>query len=72
MTFLISLPNILRKTIGLKIFGKLYNTLFGFEIMIEIEILKCDSHWLRPIHMLTMLILLDRYLLSFRMTLRYL
>ena len=43
MTFSMILPSILRRMIGLNIFGKSYNALFGFGIMIEVDILKCDG-----------------------------
>ena len=40
MTFLISLPSVFNRTIGLKNLGILYNTLLGFEITIVVKVLK--------------------------------
>jgi len=40
MTFSISLPKVLRKTIGLNAFGELCDILLGFDIIIVVEILK--------------------------------
>ena len=45
MTFLISLPSVLSKTIGLNVFVESYNTLLGFGIMIDNDILKWDGQW---------------------------
>jgi len=40
MTFSISLPKVLRRTMGLNAFGELYDILLGFGITIVVEILK--------------------------------
>ena len=40
MTFSMSFPNVLRRTIGLNNFGKLYDALFGFGVTMVIDILK--------------------------------
>jgi len=42
MTFSISLPIMLRRTIGLKALGESYDFLLDLE-MIDIEILKCKD-----------------------------
>jgi len=41
ITFLISLPIMLSKTIGLKALGEPYNSLLGLEMIMDIETLKC-------------------------------
>jgi len=46
------------------------NILLGLEIIIEVDILKCDGKWLRSMHILVMLTMLDRHLLSPTTTLR--
>jgi len=43
MTFLISLPNILSKTIGLKALEESYDFLLGLEIMMDVKTLKCNG-----------------------------
>ena len=43
MTFSINLLIVLSRTIGLKVFRKLYNFLLGLGIMIDVETLKCDG-----------------------------
>ena len=43
ITFLISLPTMLSRTIGLKDFGKLYDILFSLGMITVIDLLKCDS-----------------------------
>ena len=52
------------------ILGKLYNTLLDLGITIKVNILKCKDQQLRSMHVLAMLIILDRYLLLFKTTLR--
>jgi len=42
ITFLINLPNVLRRTMGQNIFELLYKDLLGFGIMIDIDFLKWD------------------------------
>ena len=60
MTFLMSFPNVLSKTMGQKDFGKSYDSLFSFGMIIIIEDLKCDSH--QPIlkHALAIFMILPR------------
>ena len=45
MTFAISFPKVLRRTMGLKDFGKLYDSLLGLEIIIVNEVLKYEVLW---------------------------
>ena len=40
MTFLMSLPRVLRRTIGQKAFGLSYDGLFGLGMIIMVDILK--------------------------------
>ena len=40
MTFLMSLPRVLRRTIGQKAFGLSYDGLFGLDMIIVVDILK--------------------------------
>ena len=44
MTFSVSFPSRLSKTMGWKDLGKSYNSLFGFGIMIIIEDLKYNGY----------------------------
>ena len=62
----------LRRTIGLKDFGKSYNSLFGLGIIIFEEVLKCKSQNLNLKHVLVILIILAKHNLSLVMYLRYL
>jgi len=43
ITFSMSLPMVLRSTIGLKALVVSYDTLLGFGIMIDIDSLKCSG-----------------------------
>ena len=43
MTFLISFPSILRKTIGWNVLGLLYDGLLDFGMIIDIKFLKCEE-----------------------------
>ena len=70
MTFLISFPNILRRTIGLKDLGELYDSLLGFGMTIVIEVLKWKDQWSKLIHILAMLIILFKHALSLMILLR--
>jgi len=44
----------------------------GLEIIIEVDILKYNGQWLKSVHILVILTMLDRHLLLFITTLRYL
>ena len=50
MTFLISLPNIFNRMIGLNILEKLYKALLSLGIMMELDILKCDGQYPKLIY----------------------
>ena len=43
MTFLISFPSMFRRAMDLKAFGKSYDSLLGFGMMIDVEILKYED-----------------------------
>ena len=72
MIFLISLPMVLSKTIGLKDLGELYNNLLGFGITTIIDVLKWDSQKPRSRHALAILIILFKHSLFWSMCLRWL
>jgi len=40
MTFSMSFPNVLRRTIGLKVFGELYDSLLDLGMMMDVDTLK--------------------------------
>jgi len=52
-----SLPRVLRRTIGQKAFGWLYDVLFGLGMIIVDEILKYLGQYPRLMHELAMLIM---------------
>ena len=72
MNFSISLPKVLRKTIGLNAFGELYDILLGFNIIIVVEILKWEDQKPRLKHEFTILIKLYKHILFLRICLRWL
>ena len=72
ITFLISLPTVLNRTIGLKDFGELYNFLFGLGMTTVIDLLKCDGQYPSLIQALVMWIMIPRHSLSLRIILRWL
>ena len=43
MTFSISLLSVLSNIIGQKDLGKSYDDLFGFRIIIDVNVLKCEG-----------------------------
>jgi len=45
MTFSMSLLTVLRRTIGLKALGELYDFLLGLEIMTVVDLLKCEGQY---------------------------
>ena len=61
-----------RSIIGLNIFRVLYEALLGLGMIIDVDILKCDSQCSKLIHILAILIKLLRYELLLTMALRYL
>jgi len=52
ITFSISFPSILRRKIGQKVFRELYTSFFGLWIIIDVDLLKCKSQYLRLIYVL--------------------
>ena len=72
ITFLISLPTVLSKTIGLKDFGELYDVLFSLGMIIVIDLLKYDGQYPSSIQALAMQIMIPRHSLSLRIILRWL
>ena len=72
MTFLISLPKVLRRTIGLNAFRESYNILLDFDITIVVEILKWEGQKLKLKHEFTILIKLYKHILFLRICLRWL
>ena len=72
ITFLISLPTVLSRTIGLKDFSKSYDFLFSLEMMIVIDLLKCYGQYPSSIQVLAIWIMIPRYSLSLRIILRWL
>ena len=70
MTFLISFPNILRRTMGLNDFGESYNFLLGLGMMIVNEDLKYNGHDSNSKHTLVILMIFSRYTLSLIIHLR--
>jgi len=72
MTFSISLPKVLRKTIGLNAFGELCDILLGFDIIIVVEILKWEDQKPKLKHEFTILIKLYKHILFLRICLRWL
>ena len=72
ITFLISLPTVLSRTIGLKNFGKSYDFLFGLEMTTVVDLLKCDSQYSSSIQALVMQLIILRHSLSLRIILRWL
>ena len=70
ITFLISLPIILSKTIGLKALGEPYNSLLGLEMIMDIETLKCAGQWPSSKHASAILMIFLKYILSLIILLR--
>ena len=72
ITFSISLPTVLSRTIGLKDFGDLYDFLFGLGITTIIDLLKCNSQYPSSIQVLAIWIMISRHSSSLRIILRWL
>ena len=60
-TFSISLPRVLRRTMGWKAFGWSYKDLLGLGMMIVDEILKYSGQYPRLMHESAMLTMLVRH-----------
>ena len=72
ITFSISLPIVLSRTIGLKDLGVSYDFLFGLGMATIVDLLKCEGQYPNSIQVLAMQIILFKYLSSLRMILRWL
>ena len=72
ITFSISLPIVLSRTIGLKDLGVSYDFLFSLGIATVIDLLKCKGQYSNSIQALAMQIMLFKHLSSLRMILRWL
>ena len=70
MTILISLPNVLRSTIGQKDLGWSYNCLLGLRMITVDNFLKQLSQYPRLIQVFTILMMLLRHSSCLRMVLR--
>ena len=71
MTFLISLPIVLKRTMGLNDLGESYNFLLGLGITIIVEILKCDGQYPKLMQALATQIKVSRHSLSLKIILRW-
>ena len=60
ITFSMSLPRVLRSTIGWKAFGLSYDDLFGLGMTTVVDTLKYLGQWPRSIHASAMLMILER------------
>ena len=60
-TFSMSLPNVLRRTIGQKAFGWSYDDLFGLSMMIVVKILKYFGQCPKLMQESAMSMMLDRH-----------
>ena len=72
ITFSMSLPTVLRRTIGLNNLEELYNFLFGLEMMTIVDFLKCEGQYPNSIHTLAMWMIILRHSSSLRILLRWL
>ena len=53
----------LKRIMGFKVFGELYTSLFGLEIVIDVNILKYKGQYPRLIYVLVILIMFEIHLL---------
>ena len=72
ITFLMSLHTVLRRIIGLNVLGKLYDFLFGLEMITVVDLLKCEGQHPNSIHMLAILMMILRQSSSLKIILRWL
>jgi len=70
MTFSMSLPIVLRRTISLNVLGESYDILLGFGITLVVEILKCEGQKPKSKHEFTILTKFSKHILSLRICLR--
>ena len=66
------MSSIFNRTIGLNDLEELYEALLGLEMIMELDILKCNSQCPKLMHALAMLMKFFRYKLLLTITLRYL
>jgi len=65
-----SLPSVFYRMIGLNILGELYKALLDLGIIMELDVLKCNSQCLKLMHVLAILMKFFRHNLLLTMTLR--
>jgi len=70
MTFLISFPMVLNRTMGLKDLEESYDSLLSLGMTMNIEVLKCKDQWPNSKHILAMLIIFFRHNLFLMILLR--
>jgi len=70
ITFSMSFPSVYNRKIGWNILGESYKVLLDLRMMIDNDILKCDSKYSKLIHMLAMLTKFFKYILSLTIALR--
>ena len=70
MTFSISFPNVLSKTMGWKDLGESYDSLFGFGMTIVVDDLKYNGHQPISKHVLAIFMILPRQTLLLIINLR--
>ena len=70
ITFSISFPMILSRTIGLKDLEESYNFLLGLEMTMNVDVLKWEGQWSSSKHASVMLMILLRHTLSWMILLR--
>ena len=72
ITFSMSLPTVLRRTIGLNDLDESYKFLFSLEMMTVVNFLKCKGQYPNLIQVLAMHMMTLRHLSSLRIVLRWL
>jgi len=70
INFLISFPIVLRRIIDLNTLEKLYSSLLGLRMMMDVEILKCEGQWSNSKYTLAILIMFLKHILSLTIHLR--
>ena len=71
MTFSISLPMVLKRTIGLNDLGESYDFLLGLGITIVVEVLKCNGQYPKLMHALAIQTKVSRHSMSSKIVLRW-
>ena len=71
MTFSMNFPSIFNNTMDQNILGELYEALLDFGMIIDNNILKCNSQCPKLIHVLAILTILIKHVLSLTIVLRY-